>query len=167
MKTPTDSLRWAGEVERYHTWPTLKKQTIADHTWHVMRIWMQLFGTPNEGVVEAIMFHDVGEVRTGDIPYPTKAQHPGLKAAMDELEHDAVIDLTGILPTLDSTDKIRMKVCDLLEMWEFGRCEQAMGNTLAREITERTAKHVGELAGKLPEGERLRVEKFVYGGGDT
>lgn len=144
----TGSLRHAGGVERYHTWPTIRKQTVADHSYHVLRIYYELFGPPSPEVTIYVLFHDSPEVRFGDPPFPAKQEHPELKRIYTDLEKTYYLDMFGVdhSERLDRSEHVKVKVCDLLEMWEFGRVELKMGNQYARLIVERTldaAKKVG------------------------
>jgi 5'-deoxynucleotidase YfbR-like HD superfamily hydrolase len=136
----TKSLRFAGLVKRYHTWPVLREQTNAEHTWHVLRIYHKLFGPPSTDVTLAIMYHDVGEIKTGDAPFPVKRENPDLKAAYDRVEAAH----REILLPYDTTSKLTeyeircIKICDLVEMWEYGMEEYLKGNNLAIPIIDRT-----------------------------
>lgn len=165
MNIPTDSLRYAGLVKRYHTWPVIREQTVAEHTWHVLRIYDQLFGLPSVNLVRAVMYHDVGEVKTGDAPFPVKRENPDLKAAYDRIEAD---HRHKLLRGDDPEDKItadehrRLKMCDLLEMWEYGTEERAKGNTFAQPIIDRTLEVVYQLC-ETPH-EDLAVKLFVEKG---
>jgi 5'-deoxynucleotidase YfbR-like HD superfamily hydrolase len=136
----TMNLRFAGLVKRYHTWPVLREQTVAEHTWHVLRIYDKLFGLPSVEVVRAIMYHDVGEVRTGDAPFPAKRDNPDLKKAYDRVESEHRLKLLGADPELavSENDLRKLKICDLVEMWEFGMEEYLKGNNLAIPIIDRT-----------------------------
>jgi 5'-deoxynucleotidase YfbR-like HD superfamily hydrolase len=136
----TSSLRHAGGVERYHTWPTLRKQTVADHCYHVLRIYYMLFGGPSAEVTCYVLFHDSPEVKYGDPPFPAKRNNPELKRVYSELETDYYQDMFGFdhADIISDDEKIKVKVCDLLEMWEFGTVELNMGNQYARLIVERT-----------------------------
>lgn len=145
----TGSLRHAGGVERYHTWPTIRKQTVADHCYHVLRIYYTIFGPPSPEITTYILFHDSSEVRYGDPPFPSKKNNPDLKAAYDRLESDYNLEMFGFdhSELLTSEEKVKVKVCDLLEMWEFGTVEMRMGNRYANLIVTRTleaAKDVGK-----------------------
>lgn len=149
--------RFAGQVKRYHTWPTLQSQTNADHTWHVMRIYVQLFAGyiagPHEAALGYIMYHDIGEIKTGDLPFPVKSENPFLKDTFDNLEDGARVGM-GIyrMPAIDPNTKMRIKLCDLLEMWEFGQQEYAMGNTYAGPIIEDTGSMISKLAADMDAG---------------
>ena len=136
--------RLAGQVERYHTWPTIRKQTVAEHTWQILRIYLELFGVDAD-VWKYILHHDSGEIRTGDLPFPLKSQNPDLKKIMDDLEDDALAAMgVGTIP-LTSEQKWRIKVCDLLEMLEFGLQEMVLGNRLAEPIIKGTSSNLRQL----------------------
>lgn len=144
----TTSQRLAGSVLRYHTWPTLQQQTVADHSFHVLRIYAAMFGPPPEEVTWYILWHDLGEIATGDIPFPVKSQNWELKDTLDNLERDACESMgkpeTGLLT--DHTQRRRIKICDLIEMHEFGRVEVAMGNTLAQPVVDDTYQAALDMA---------------------
>lgn len=67
-----------------------------------------------------IQWHDAGELGVGDIPYPVKKNNPDLKEIMDRLEHASLLTKKIQLPALSAYDTYAVKVCDLLEMHEFG-----------------------------------------------
>lgn len=131
------SPRMGGEVIRYHTWPTLRRQTVMDHTGNVIRIYWHLFGEVPPEVTAYLIFHDLPEVRVGDPPHPVKLHNPQLKSIYDDLEDAALEEMIGegdamnVLTNVTDTERLRMKLCDLLEMAEFAAIEVAMGNQMA------------------------------------
>lgn len=130
-------VRQAGNVQRYHTWPVHHRQTVAHHSWNMARVLLDIWpDAPREAIIYAI-YHDVGEVGTGDVPFPIKRENPDLKVIMDRLE-DAVLREMGVQMPDVGTWSWRLKVCDLLEMWEFGMDEVLMGNSMAWPIVDRT-----------------------------
>lgn len=131
------SLRMAGGVERYHTWP-IRKPTVADSTWHVMRVYLQVFGSPPATVWEYVLLHDVAEMGTGDVPFDAKRRWPALKSAVDHAEQEHLVDVGLVLPTLTDVEWRRFKACDLLEMYEFASTELLMGNALAGPVIDAT-----------------------------
>lgn len=126
----TRNTRLAGLVRRYHTWPTLHNQTIAEHSWQVMRLYIEIFGLPRSEVFLHILWHDVGEIQTGDIPYPVKAKNKELKIEMDRLDEEARESMGErvFLPTLTDEEHTRFKFCDLLDCAEQGQYERNLGN---------------------------------------
>lgn len=156
----TKNLRFAGLVKRYHTWPVLREQTVADHTWHVLRIYDKLFGLSSVDLVRAALYHDIGEVRTGDAPFPVKRDNPDLKAAYNRVEREHRVGLLTYDPEqLVSDDEIRkLKICDLVEMWEFGMEETLMGNNLAVPIVDRTKRIALEMCDNPVE--KMKLERY-------
>lgn len=136
----TKNMRFAGLVKRYHTWPVLREQTNAEHTWHVIRIYDKLFGLPSIDAIRFMMYHDVGEIGPGDAPFPSKRNNPDLKAAHDRVEHETRVALLGGYADIPVTEQElrRIKICDLVEMWEYGMEEYLKGNNLAVPIVDRT-----------------------------
>lgn len=151
--------RIAGGVLRYHTWPTLRRQTVAEHTWHSLRIYMETFGPPPPHVSVAITTHDMGELATGDLPFPVKKDNAHVATAMSELEGKSVDrtfgstfggqDCLECLEDMTTQDKVRVKICDILEMIEFGMEERLMGNRYADPIVEDMMKLLGVYSDKL------------------
>ena len=123
--------RYAGMVKRYHAWPTIQQQTVADHTFHVLRIYMELWGCPEPVVLEHIVNHDLGELTAGDTPFPAKRTVPGLREAAEAAEQWGLEQQGKSLPMLKGGQNIGFKIADLLEMWEFAQVEVKLGNKLA------------------------------------
>lgn len=135
----TRSPRLAGLVRRYHTWPISREQTVAEHSWHVARLYLTLFGIDEMSgpVWEYILWHDAAEIVTGDLPFPVKVNNQDLKQACDRIEADALSKMQVILPQLTSEQKKRVKLCDILEMWEYGIEEFQRGNQFSIPVIKR------------------------------
>lgn len=159
-RTVNQSPRFASMVMRYHTWPTIQQQTNADHSFNVLRIYCEIYGPPEPEVTLRIVQHDLGEIVTGDAPFPIKRDNPVLKAEHDRLEDQALEEM-GFMeePDLDEEQARRVKVCDLLEMHEFGRVEVAMGNLLAYPIIEVTQEAAWSMI--RDEDEKLRIVDYL------
>ena len=139
----THQLSHAGRVRRYHTWAVHHQQTVGEHSWQVARVYTAIFGVPTAEVAHYVAHHDSAELIVGDPPFPVKATTPALKAAYDSLEWIAVQELGLKLPQLDERERRRVKVCDLVEMMEFGMCELEMGNRHAAAIVRNTGAALG------------------------
>jgi 5'-deoxynucleotidase YfbR-like HD superfamily hydrolase len=142
------SLRVAGSVVRYHTWPVQTKQTVADHTFHLMRIYHFVFAGLqdfdwDDATVAYVLKHDMGEQRVGDLPYPSKKNDPILAARVAVAEQHA-LDLQDWPESDELTpwQKIGIKICDLLEMAEFALHEMFLGNKYAEPVYQRVTEHV-------------------------
>ena len=157
--------RFAGQVLRYHTWPVHRQQSVGEHTWQVMRIWSELWGPMmSEAVSAFILWHDAGELVTGDLPFPVKARNPDLKSKIDELEDQAVYVMGGPAPSdsaISHEDSVRVKICDLLEMYEFGLCEVQMGNQFAKPIVDDIAASVTDMVGRLLPEDQEKIKSYM------
>jgi hypothetical protein len=111
-------------------------QSVGEHTWQVLRIWLQVFGSISTEVVRYLVWHDAGELVAGDAPFPVKVLNPNLKLQMDSIEHAAVLAMHGEVLELSDEDRARVKACELFEMHEHGRVEWLMGNKFARPIMD-------------------------------
>lgn len=138
----------ASRVKRYHTWPVLHQETVGEHSHGVLRIFIEIFGPPKPVVTRYIVEHDMPELHTGDLPFPVKAKNPGLKREVDLVEDDARAELRCDEEThlIDKVDHAKVKICDLLQMWEFGRIEMRMGNLFAIDIVTDTANMAVKIA---------------------
>jgi hypothetical protein len=155
--------RFAGLVDRYHTWPVNRGQTNGEHTWQVMRIWYQIFGPLTTEESTAAIWHDGGELYTGDLPGMIKAEAPALKPVLDRLERQQVEDMGGPNRTFNPTERtlLRLKVCDLIDVLEFGRLECLQGNRLAEPIVKFALDKLGVIYGKLSRADFDKVLAYV------
>ena len=141
--------RLAGQVRRYHTWPIVGQQTIADHCWQLMRIYLAVVIRPDVHMVQHIMFHDVGEHFTGDVPYPVKRDNPTLKIEMEFLELRSQAqqlqywDSFKPIALLPDEQKL-FKQIELIEMAEFGLDQVCLGNSHGMIIADRCLRSVYE-----------------------
>ena len=128
------SPRLAGQVKRYHTWPVLRPQTVAEHAWRVATLYCEVWGTPRAEVLYWCLHHDSGELLAGDVPFHGKRHSTALAEAVNAVERDGLVATGLVMPLLTDDELRRAKAADLLEMWEFGRQEMTMGNRYAEPI---------------------------------
>lgn len=137
----------------------IRRETIGEHTWQVMRIYFQIWGALPPELSTYFIWHDAGELACGDLPFPVKAHHPALKEAMDALEEQAVEIMGGAHVPLTPPFKARAKACDLIDMHECGLVEMAMGNRFAQPIVEDTLAALEAL--DLPSEDGNAVFKYL------
>lgn len=141
---PTSDPRLAGGLRRYHAWPILVPQTVAEHSWQVARILLAIWPDCDRRLVVAALLHDVGEWGgPGDVPFLAKRASPTLAREAGRMEVDAHLSmcLPWSLPgpaILSVLEQRVLKVADLLEMWEKGQEEVLLGNRFAELVVERT-----------------------------
>jgi hypothetical protein len=157
-----NSARFAGQITRYHTWPVFRQQSNGEHTFQVMRIYYQIWGELPQRIAETLLWHDLGEMHTGDMPFPVKRNNPTLKQEADRIEKEArrlMGEKISLLPS--GQEALRMKVCDLLEMWEFGKTEVRMGNQYAVCIEKDTWEAACELVAQLPREDQAAIAAYT------
>lgn len=153
----------AGNVKRYHTWPTIQTQNNADHTWNVMRIYWVIFGNLPDVVSTHLIWHDVGELVSGDVPHPIKRDNPELGLVHRRLEDEAVLSIAGprAMVSLPS-DYVRMcKLCDLIEMYEFATVEKNLGNKYAEPVMFVTMQGISVLNHQLSRVSQMKVQEYL------
>ena len=137
---------FAGQVRRYHTWPVLQQQTVGEHTWQVLRIYDTVWGPIPPHVTRFILWHDAGELVTGDVPFPMKQRNPALREAMAAADELALQGMRAPKCSwLTTVEQLRAKAADLCEMWQFGLVERALGNTLAQPIIDDISEALQQL----------------------
>jgi hypothetical protein len=162
--TPDDitfNSRLAGLVKRYHTWPTITIQSNAEHSWQVYRIYCHIFGVPTQRTAYFMMMHDVGEIATGDLPYPTKSENYTLKSHIDRKEKEATEKMGLAVGEPDIGDRKRVQLCHMIEMWEFGLQEVCMGNKIADPIRQRCFDKIEDLEEEFDGETRHRIYEYM------
>lgn len=139
--------RLAGRVLRYHTWPHIRPQTIAEHSWQFCRILSVIWPQVPAHVLLYIIRHDCPEIKTGDAPYPVKKDNPVLAGEMDRIEQESLEELVlgGFLadsPDLTESERWVTKLAEFIEMWEWALEERLLGNQFARLVEERCLRAI-------------------------
>jgi 5'-deoxynucleotidase YfbR-like HD superfamily hydrolase len=150
----------AGKVKRYHTWPMLNQQTVGEHSARVANIYVEIYGMPRAEILYYCLNHDAGELWAGDVPFGIKRSLPELHDQMEIAEAQGLKMLDITLPTLTDEEKARVKICDLLEMWETGMYEEMMGNKFASPIRQDTLSKAQGMAANNDCSER--VNKWLH-----
>jgi 5'-deoxynucleotidase YfbR-like HD superfamily hydrolase len=126
----------ASRIKRYHCIPVIHQETVGEHSHRVCTLYLQLFSLPRVEVLEYILYHDMGELSAGDLPFNAKRDVPEMKHFMDRAEEAGLKRLDIEIPHLTEIELARIKLCDLLQMLEFACIELNMGNQYARSVQE-------------------------------
>lgn len=126
----------ASRIRRYHTIPVIHQETVGEHSHRLGTLYLQLFGRPRAEVLEYILYHDLGELSSGDLPFNAKRDAPGIKDYMDKAETAGRRRMNIKMPELTSEELARVKLCDMLQMLEFARIEMTMGNQYAHSVQD-------------------------------
>ena len=133
--------------------------SIIWHGQYFDTIFCQIFGRPSEQVFEYILYHDIEEIQTGDIPFGAKCRE--MSILLEESEEKARKDLRIKKPSIHEKDRVRVKICDLLEMFEFGVEEVVRGNLLATPIITDTIELIGKKSVVLGGFETPKVSEYI------
>lgn len=143
-------IRNGGETRRYHTWPVLRSQNIAEHSFHVAMLCAWLAGQEPPGIganlLMAALCHDLAEHKMGDLPAPVKRglpdypSHDGqplrtFREVWDDIEqeHLEAVELNWE-HTLTGQERRWLKLADAAEGCFYCIRERAMGNQLIAEV---------------------------------
>lgn len=132
-------VRNGGETRRFHGWPVLRQQTVAEHSFQVAMILQVLYGQEEPGIsgmlLIAALTDDLAEWVTGDPPSPfTKAMEvkmPGFRAIRKGIENTvlskAAMDFAQFL---SKEEQRKIKFADYIDGAMYCIRERAMGNQL-------------------------------------
>lgn len=137
--------RQAGGVKRFHTVPTIGTQTVAEHSFNVCMILVDLCGNKTSTeLLKAALFHDLPEVETGDIPATAKWSHPMLKSELDTVE-DRFVHKHCLQTTLDISEQLALKHADMIELVQYCLDQLRMGNKNMLPIAQRGIAYLKHL----------------------
>lgn len=146
--TTVRSHRLSMQVERYHTWPKVHRQTVGEHVAQVLRIYRELFGTPRVEVYEHVLYHDAPEMRIGDLPF-SGDYSAELRAAKAVVERRVIADMKLPDPQLTADELRRVKLCDMMDCYEWGCHEMRLGNTFGQVVSDNVVQPIMAIAGAL------------------
>lgn len=106
----------SGSVTRWHTYPEVPPQTLADHQGRVAQIVLFFWPQAPASLLYAALHHDCGELITGDVSSKTKRAHPELDRALAAAEAIACASM-GV-DAIDQTNE-RLRFADRLEAYTY------------------------------------------------
>ena len=130
---------------------------VAEHVGHGLTLLLMLHPGPSVDLIRAWTFHDTGELKTGDIPAPTKWASPALNAALSDVEAEFMSGMSLIGEwDLTNEDRVWLKAIDYLELHLWCRDQVLLGNQHALLIDERITERL--LSDRMPPVVRRFVE---------
>lgn len=126
-----------GHVLRYHTRPEIMDgQNVAAHTWRTMVILNTLWPNTTKDCLLKMLYHDIAESETGDVPATTKWKYPELEKILVNIEqdHEKSLGVGDNNYLLINEERLKCDVADKLEL--VFHCYRLMqqGNTLAHDV---------------------------------
>lgn len=150
-----------GEVVRYHAeGSTVRKQSVAEHTWRVLIILLHLWPDTPRDVILATLYHDVPEVFTGDTPATVKIASRSVDASLCRMEHTFIEALS--IPNegaLTHKEYRKLKCADYLEL--YLTCRQQTSRR-ASQLAENGKGLIGVHVQCLPEEDQRKVANLLY-----
>ena len=134
-----------GAVNRYHTVEDFTiKQTVSQHVFNLYHFVYDIMGgSMSPYLVKSIMFHDIEEQVTGDIPSAFKRENPVLKELCDEVEFWFHQQL-GIDCSLSVFEQRVLKWADMLECG-YHSAKKMKSNDAYKEIPSNVIKYLRTL----------------------
>lgn len=135
-----------GLVKRYHTIPTVKEVTIAEHSYMVAWLCYQLWTEEHYGypiratLLMSALSHDLAEQVLGDIPAPTKWNNE-TPAILTDQEQDLLCENNCLFPiNPDEADVLRMadSFAGMIECIK----ERGLGNLFVEKVYNRWEERI-------------------------
>ena len=127
----------SGHVLRYHAKPEIADgQNVAAHTWRAMVILQTLWPDSSKNAMIHMMYHDVAEAETGDIPATTKWNYPQFAETLQQIEYDYEnkLDIGFEKFPVDTKERDMCDIADKLELTMHCFRLMQTGNTFAHEV---------------------------------
>ena len=138
-------LRQAGQVRRFHTVSTIGHQTVAEHSFNLCLILLDLFdGNVSANLLKAAMYHDLPEVETGDIPATLKWRSKEISEALKNFER-SFEKIYGLEVELTEDEQRALKWADMYELVLYCLDQLEMGNRNMLIIADRGVEYLCEL----------------------
>ncbi len=116
-------------MKRHHNYPILGEQRVSDHTWRMLIIAKEIFPEKcGPHFISAVLYHDVTEYKTGDVPANAKWKNKNLRKGLKELKEEIEKELV-LQHDLSKHEKQALQYCDRLEHMIFCLEQRKLGNT--------------------------------------
>lgn len=127
-------VRAGSRVSRFHLYPTIKPQTVGQHTYGLIGLLHHIlgFGNVSAPLNAAAFSHDLSEGRNGDMPGNIKGD-TALGRAMKEADRDFEREY-GLEVNITYWEYDLLKLCDRLDCMLTVIEEMKMGNQMLNEI---------------------------------
>jgi hypothetical protein len=107
-----------GDIIRYHTAPQVgRNQTVGQHTWRGMVLLDTIWPGAPTHVWKYFLYHDIGELVTGDVPSPVKWANKTLSAQLNAMEEEYLEQMGLVIPEdLEDHERLLVEMIDVLEL---------------------------------------------------
>lgn len=125
-------------IKRYSTCHTIRSESVAEHSFFVAAIVMQLHEEYKFNLGQALAMaicHDMPEIELNDVPRVIKARFPNIKEAFEECEQEVINQLPDPIrhalmdyELKDSVEYSIVKLADIIQCLQFTGTEIELGN---------------------------------------
>lgn len=133
--------RASGAVKRCHTFPTIGEYTVGQHSYDALGLLLLLHPDASGNLIRAVLWHDAGERRLGDLPATAKWRHEGLGQVYGEAEMEVLREehptAFRALVALTREEYGWLRTVDALELVMWCDDQLWLGNQHARVVRER------------------------------
>jgi 5'-deoxynucleotidase YfbR-like HD superfamily hydrolase len=145
-----------------HTWPLVNEYLVGQHTWGLLANLLRMYPEASKTLIVHAVFHDSGELISGDSPAPLLRADPNVARAFETIQNTFVRAHIGKLPDLTPTEKLLLEIADRLELIEFCCLEKSMGNGRVAAVYATGRLYATEALDQLKRINR-RVHEEVFG----
>jgi 5'-deoxynucleotidase YfbR-like HD superfamily hydrolase len=148
-------------VKRFHTRDTIKEDLVGRHEHGVaMLCYFLTDGDAGRDLLMAGMTHDQGELRTGDLPSPTKRALGTGMGSIYEMEKCALLEHKMVFVLTDD-EHVILNIADNLDGMLFCIRERRLGNEEISDIFHRYDSYVAKILEDNPMLLRSKVLTVV------
>lgn len=163
MKLALQMVLKGGRVARFHTAPTIKCETVAEHSYLVAWLATLIIGEPRAELLLAALAHDLPEYVTGDMPSPAK-KAMGVKDAFTRVERNlyAAAGMPDYESMLTPQELEVLKFSDNLAGYLKCKYEAEMGNTLLKEMADRYHEYLYDMVSDTEYLDKPTMESILH-----
>lgn len=160
------ALREGGQTTRCHTMHYFGHYDVAIHSFNALNLLFVLYPPPDApslNLIQAILWHDIPERWTGDVPTPAKLANKVLKEEVDNLENEVLkaLELADVFVNLTPKERDWLRAVDLLELFVWGKEQEAMGNVMVANMNRQIIR-IFESRSETPLPVLIFVRDFEY-----
>lgn len=131
------TVREGGHVQRCHVLPKVGDYSVGKHSYDALSLLLVLHPDPTRRLICSVLWHDVPERWTGDIPAPVKWGDASIAQGLKRVEQFVYAGLP-CRPCLGLTDNEQdwLDAVDKLELFLWCREQEAFGNTMVSKMKD-------------------------------
>lgn len=131
-----DVLYSSQQIARWHIHAACVSQTVGQHVAGMFAVIEKFCPNPSANLFRAILYHDAGELKTGDWPHDMKEEYPELRQ-IEEYAAAKFFEENGF-PEIELTapEKLWLKFADNYEVFVFLSRQVKNGNYLTDKLRE-------------------------------